>query len=160
MLTGGSSADAMRTSENLASAFASFELAVSLDPDFALAWVAIAETRLLNFWYGSTGAADTLEAVETATQRAIGIDPRWARPNRPSPASTNGEKTTTRPRPPSCGPWSLRRITPPPGTCVPATCSSFRNTWARPSPRVRKPGTWNRVRRSSGGCRRGIRCAG
>ena len=64
-----------RTSENLASALREFQLAVSLDPDFALAWVAIAETRLMNFWYGSTGAAETLEAVETATQRAIGIDP-------------------------------------------------------------------------------------
>jgi FimV-like protein len=65
----------LRTSESLDEALNEFQLAVGLDPDFALAWVGLAETRFLVYWYGSADATATLEAVEQATQRALELDP-------------------------------------------------------------------------------------
>ncbi|MEJ2534913.1 MAG: hypothetical protein P8008_05470 [Gammaproteobacteria bacterium] len=65
-----------RTSDSLAEALREFQLAVTLDPGFALAWVGIAETRLLLFNYASGDPGETVAAAEAATRRAIELDPQ------------------------------------------------------------------------------------
>ena len=62
-----------RHSENLSSAQEQFELAVEIDPEFALAWVGIADTHFLQFEYGDRRLLH-LAARKEAVARALAID--------------------------------------------------------------------------------------
>ena len=65
-----------RTSTALDDARTEFQLATQLDPDFALAWVGIAETNLLLSAYGAQQWEVSLTRAEQAVQKALALDPR------------------------------------------------------------------------------------
>lgn len=66
---------AKRTGEALLRAQAHFEKAVELDPDYALAWVGLADTRALQVGYLGKPLESTYEDREMAINKALAIDP-------------------------------------------------------------------------------------
>ncbi|NIP17344.1 MAG: tetratricopeptide repeat protein [Xanthomonadales bacterium] len=67
---------ARRDSEDLQQALVEFKRAAELDPEFALAWVGIAETSQLLFAFSTMPLPEALKASETAAQRALEINDR------------------------------------------------------------------------------------
>jgi len=65
----------MRNSEDLGQAMESFELAVKIDPEFALAWVGIAESAVLLTAYSTLNPDARNEIMESAINRALNINP-------------------------------------------------------------------------------------
>jgi TolB-like protein len=65
---------ARRNSADMDQAFAEFERAVQLDPEFALAWVGVAETASLRSGYSDLGLRESMEIQQQATGRALAID--------------------------------------------------------------------------------------
>jgi TolB-like protein/Tfp pilus assembly protein PilF len=65
---------ATRTRADLLSAADYFEKAVALDPDYALAWVGVAEVNLLLNNYGHLPLSDALAKVEPALSAALQLD--------------------------------------------------------------------------------------
>jgi TolB-like protein/Flp pilus assembly protein TadD len=66
---------AKRTGESLLLAQAHFEKAVELDPNYALAWVGLADTRALQVGYLGIPLESTYEDREMAINKALAIDP-------------------------------------------------------------------------------------
>jgi TolB-like protein/Tfp pilus assembly protein PilF len=64
-----------RNAEDLGKAMESFELAVNLDPEFALAWVGIAESAALLEAHGTLNPDTQLQIMQMAVDRALQIDP-------------------------------------------------------------------------------------
>jgi TolB-like protein/Tfp pilus assembly protein PilF len=66
-----------RTAESLAEAIHRFDKAIRLDPDFALAWIGLANARWLYNFYGeeTDGASDDLQAARNALKTALELDP-------------------------------------------------------------------------------------
>jgi TolB-like protein/Tfp pilus assembly protein PilF len=65
-----------RNSADMDQAAREFQRAVELDPEFALAWVGVAETASLQSQYSDLGLAEAVESQLTATERALAIDDR------------------------------------------------------------------------------------
>jgi len=65
---------ARRTSTEIDQAAAEFQRAVELDPDFALAWVGLAETAVLRVTYSDFDLTEALQQREDATRRALELD--------------------------------------------------------------------------------------
>ena len=65
-----------RTSSALQQAREEFERAVKLDPGFALAWVGVADSAMLQNDYGTLDVDESLEIQQTAIDRAMEIDPQ------------------------------------------------------------------------------------
>jgi TolB-like protein/Tfp pilus assembly protein PilF len=63
-----------RSSEELEQAMVEFERAVELDPEFALAWVGIAETSQLRVSYGTLSLPEGVARQEQAAQQALAIN--------------------------------------------------------------------------------------
>lgn len=66
---------ARRNSQDMDQAAAEFKRAVELDPEFALAWVGVAETANLRRGYSDADMVEALKTMETASGRALAIDP-------------------------------------------------------------------------------------
>lgn len=64
-----------RTSVAMEQAMEEFKRAVELDPEFALAWVGIAESAMLRRTYGSYPLDQTISNMENAINHALDIDP-------------------------------------------------------------------------------------
>ena len=64
-----------RNAKDLAKAMKSFEQAVELDPEFALAWVGIAESASLLEAHGTLNPDKQLQIMEKAIGHALDIDP-------------------------------------------------------------------------------------
>lgn len=64
-----------RTSESLANAVDHFESAIALDPDYALAYVGLADAYMLLNWYGNVSRPEMVAKAEPAVTRALQIDP-------------------------------------------------------------------------------------
>jgi TolB-like protein len=64
-----------RNAEDLAKAMESFEQAVELDPEFALAWVGIAESASLLEAHGTLNPDKQLQIMEKAIGHTLDIDP-------------------------------------------------------------------------------------
>jgi TolB-like protein/Tfp pilus assembly protein PilF len=64
-----------RNSKDLGLAMESFERAVELDPDFALAWVGIAESANLLGAHGTLNPDEKIRIMEVAVKRALEINP-------------------------------------------------------------------------------------
>ena len=64
-----------RNAKDLGMAMKSFEEAVKLDPEFALAWVGIAESASLLEAHGTLNPDIQLQITQTAVDRALQIDP-------------------------------------------------------------------------------------
>ena len=65
---------AERTSGSLEAAIAEFEKAVALDPQFALAWVGLADSTILLSSYGTLSQDAAIPIMENAIGRALAID--------------------------------------------------------------------------------------
>ncbi len=65
---------ARRTSNEVDEAAAEFQRAVELDPEFALAWVGVAETAALQQLYSDLEPVKAMERQQMATDRALAID--------------------------------------------------------------------------------------
>jgi len=65
-----------RTSSALELARGEFESAVKLDPDFALAWVGIADAASLQSGYGTLGPDEAMNITQSAVNRALEINPQ------------------------------------------------------------------------------------
>jgi TolB-like protein/predicted Zn-dependent protease len=65
---------ARRTSQDLDQAAVEFERAVELDPQFALAWVGVAETANLRAGYSNLDFSEALRLRAEATRRALELD--------------------------------------------------------------------------------------
>jgi len=65
-----------RTSSALHQARDEFERAVKLDPDFALAWVGIADSAMLQGDYSTLDFDESLMIMQSAIDRALEIDPQ------------------------------------------------------------------------------------
>jgi len=66
---------ARRTSVDLGDAEQFFQKAITLDPEFALAYVGLADTLGLQIDYGGIPASDALARARTAVARALELDP-------------------------------------------------------------------------------------
>jgi TolB-like protein len=66
---------ATRVIANLQQALDEFRRAVELDPQFALAWVGVADSQMLLTQYTDAPVADTLAIREEAVERALALDP-------------------------------------------------------------------------------------
>ena len=66
---------ARRNSQDMDQAAVEFKRAVELDPEFALAWVGVAETANLRRGYSDADMVEALKTMETASGRALAIDP-------------------------------------------------------------------------------------
>ena len=66
---------AKRTSESLADAEQFFRKSIGLDPDFALAYVGVADTLLLRLGYTGFPQAETLERAEAVVTEALAREP-------------------------------------------------------------------------------------
>jgi len=64
-----------RNSKDLETAMASFRQAVELDPEFALAWVGIAESASLLNAHGTLNPDEQIEIMQNAVNRALEINP-------------------------------------------------------------------------------------
>lgn len=67
-----------RTEDGMSRAAEYFQRAVGQDPNFALAWVGLADTMALQYDYGYKTADDTLPKAEKAVNLALKIDPNLA----------------------------------------------------------------------------------
>jgi TolB-like protein len=67
---------ARRNSADMDQAAREFQRAVELDPEFALAWVGVAETASLQSQYSDLGLAEAMERQLAATERALALDDR------------------------------------------------------------------------------------
>ena len=67
---------ASRSAEDLEAAILQFEHAVELDPNFALAWVGIADSNRLYVAYGPATAEESYPIREAAIERALMLDNR------------------------------------------------------------------------------------
>jgi DNA-binding SARP family transcriptional activator/Flp pilus assembly protein TadD len=67
-----------RTADGMKRAVEYFRSAVIQDPDFALAWVGLADTLTLQFDYGYRKAEEVLPKADEAIDRALGLDPGLA----------------------------------------------------------------------------------
>ncbi|HEY5623398.1 MAG TPA: tetratricopeptide repeat protein [Gammaproteobacteria bacterium] len=65
---------ATRRTDDLAAARAYFEQAIELDPDYAAAYVGLADSVMLQNVYGATDAADLRQNAEPAIARALELD--------------------------------------------------------------------------------------
>ena len=69
---------ARRTTEGLADAVESLEKAIALDPDFALAYLSLADTLLLQVDYAGTNAERATNRASELISQALKLDPRLA----------------------------------------------------------------------------------
>ena len=69
---------AMRSSVNLAEAIDDFTRAIELDPDFALAYVGLADSYQLQIEYGGLPLDEMVEKSQAAIGRALALDDRLA----------------------------------------------------------------------------------
>lgn len=69
---------ARRTTESLAAAESSFRKSIEIDPQFALAYVGIAETLVLRLGYTGYPLAETLEQAEAAVSESLALEPHLA----------------------------------------------------------------------------------
>ncbi len=75
-LRGRAFASALTTDfSNQESAARSFQEAVTLDPDFALAWAYLSCTQSSNYWTGVDSTPARLAAAKDAADRALALDP-------------------------------------------------------------------------------------
>lgn len=65
----------LRTTASLAAAIGHFRRAVELDGSFAMAWVGLAETLMVNQWYADVPLDDSLRQAEEAVGQALALDP-------------------------------------------------------------------------------------
>ena len=66
---------AKRTAEALGQALAHFEKAIELDPDYALAYVGLADTHALQVEYAGVRTKDTFAPRREAVEKALDLDP-------------------------------------------------------------------------------------
>jgi tetratricopeptide (TPR) repeat protein len=66
---------ARRTANSVAKALTHFEKAIDIDPDYALAYVGVADSYALRSEYGGVRMEDTFAARREAINRALGLDP-------------------------------------------------------------------------------------
>jgi TolB-like protein/DNA-binding winged helix-turn-helix (wHTH) protein/Tfp pilus assembly protein PilF len=64
-----------RTSGSLGAAVQRFERAVALDPEFALAWVGLADASMLLRYYGNVPLEEVSVRARAAIERALQLDP-------------------------------------------------------------------------------------
>jgi tetratricopeptide (TPR) repeat protein len=69
---------APRTTEGLADAVEFLERAIALDPDFAVAYVSLADTLLLQVDYAGASAERAIDRASQLISRALELDPRLA----------------------------------------------------------------------------------
>ena len=62
---------ARRNSADVDQAAAEFRRAVELDPEFALAWVGVSESAMLQSQYSDLGFKESREIQQQATERAL-----------------------------------------------------------------------------------------
>jgi TolB-like protein len=67
-----------RSREGLEKAVASFQRAVDLDPDYALAYAGLADSYIVMPWFASIPARETLPLARAAATKALDIDERLA----------------------------------------------------------------------------------
>ena len=72
--TRGRQLQGRRNSTDLQTALEEFERAVELDPDFALAWVGVADTNMLLVGYSNLPFLETLAIREEAAEKALSIN--------------------------------------------------------------------------------------
>ena len=65
---------ATRRAKEMEQALKEFEMAVEADPEFALAWVGIADTHALLLGFSSIQVSETLEIREQAIDKALALD--------------------------------------------------------------------------------------
>ena len=65
---------ARRNSQDMDQAAREFQRAVELDPEFALAWVGVSETALLQSQYSDLNLAEAHERQQMAAERALALD--------------------------------------------------------------------------------------
>ena len=65
---------ARRNSEDLDQAGREFDRAVELDPDFALAWVGVADTAMLRIGYSNLSPVESIKIREEAANRALELN--------------------------------------------------------------------------------------
>jgi len=65
---------AKRSTETLAEAVDFFQQAIELDPDFALAWVGLADSYRLQMFYSGLPKDEVLPKVEAAIEKALELD--------------------------------------------------------------------------------------
>jgi TolB-like protein/Flp pilus assembly protein TadD len=70
-----------RTAENLEKAIEQFEAATNRDPNFALAWVGLADCYAVAHEYAGTPTSETIPLAKTYAERALAIDDRLAEPH-------------------------------------------------------------------------------
>jgi TolB-like protein/cytochrome c-type biogenesis protein CcmH/NrfG len=66
---------ATRESKKLEQAIDTLREATTLDPRFALAWVGLADSHALLAAYGTLGRVEAIAAMQTATAKALSLDP-------------------------------------------------------------------------------------
>jgi len=69
---------ARRTSESLAEAERYFQRAIDIDPEFAIAYVGVADTLLLRLGFTGYPPAATLEQADAAVAQALALEPNLA----------------------------------------------------------------------------------
>jgi TolB-like protein/Tfp pilus assembly protein PilF len=69
---------AKRTSESLAEAERYFQRAIEIDPNFAVAYVGVADTLVLRLGYTGYPLAATLEKADAAIKQALALEPSLA----------------------------------------------------------------------------------
>jgi len=67
---------ARRNSKDMDQAAREFQRAVELDPEFALAWVGVAETAALQVTYSDLNVSESIQRQQMAVERALAIDDR------------------------------------------------------------------------------------
>ena len=70
----GRQLQAVRTSQSLQQAMTEYERAVELDPEYAMAWVGIAEASMLLVGYSTLPPTEAYERVEKAASRALALN--------------------------------------------------------------------------------------
>ncbi|TVP55781.1 MAG: hypothetical protein EA351_09965 [Gemmatimonadales bacterium] len=67
-----------RTDDGMRRAVRHFRRAIAEDPDYALAWVGLADALTLRYEYGYAGADETFPEATSAVERALALDPELA----------------------------------------------------------------------------------
>ncbi len=67
-----------RTDDGMRRAERHFRRAIAEDPDYALAWVGLADALTLLYEYGYEGADETFDEAISAVERALALDPELA----------------------------------------------------------------------------------
>ena len=70
-----------RSADGLAMAVELYERAISLDPNYALAWAGLAGAHLMRFGWGIARIDEAAPKVTAAAERAIELDPTLAEPH-------------------------------------------------------------------------------